>query len=225
MAETEPKIIVVLAGVNGAGKSSIGAYAFEEEGIVSFNPDRYARQLCAESAMSLEEANSAAWHYGKERLEEAVASGGSFAFETTLGGNTIPELLRQAAGTHSLTVWYCGLSSPELHIERVKLRVAHGGHDIAESKIRERWINSISNLIDLMPHVTNLFVFDNSVTAAPGEDIPDPIQLLKIVDNKIIHPDPNDAEALAKTPDWVRAIIAAAIEIFHSPIETAPSDR
>jgi predicted ABC-type ATPase len=220
MTSTEPNIIIVLSGVNGAGKSSIGAYAFAEAGIPTFNPDAYAQQLRAETGMSREAANSAAWTYGKERLEAAIASGDSYAFETTLGGNTIPALLRQAAGTHDLTVWYCGLSSPELHIERVKSRVAHGGHDIPEHKIRERWINSISNLIDLMPHATHLYVFDNSATAAPGDDIPDSIPLLTIVDQKITYPDPNDAQALSKTPDWAKAIIASAVEIFQNPINT-----
>ncbi|MGH8574211.1 MAG: hypothetical protein ACREX8_16790 [Gammaproteobacteria bacterium] len=68
-----------------------------------------------------------------------MASRLDFAFETTLGANTIPRLLAEAASQGiEVHVWYAGLSSPELHIERVRSRVRKGGHDIPEADIRRR---------------------------------------------------------------------------------------
>jgi predicted ABC-type ATPase len=37
--------LFVLAGVNGAGKSSVGGHLLEREGLTWFNPDDFAREL------------------------------------------------------------------------------------------------------------------------------------------------------------------------------------
>ena len=102
-------------------------------------------------------------------LERAIAEGIDYAFETTLGGKTIVSLLEEAgSGGIEVHVWYVGLSSPELHVARVKARVARGGHDIPEEKVRERYGHSVLNLIRLMPHLTELLVYDNSEEADPS---------------------------------------------------------
>lgn len=69
-------------------------------------------------------------------------------------------------------IWFCGLSSPELHIARVRARVAAGGHPIPEEKIRERYALAQLNLIKLMPHVVYIKVYDNSTEAAAGSSRP-----------------------------------------------------
>jgi predicted ABC-type ATPase len=184
----------------------------EEHGLSWFNPDSYARELIAQLGVSLEEANSRAWQYGRLQLEEAVANGKNYAFETTLGARTIPELLARAAETHDVFMIFCGLSSPEQHIERVRFRVANGGHDIPESKIRERWVASRANLIKLLPRLARLQVFDNSAQALPGEGIPDPVLLLEMIEGRMVFPDPDDAGALAAIPGWAHPVLQAAIE-------------
>jgi len=73
------------------------------------------------------------------RLEEAIAKDLNHAFETTLGGNSSDGKDSGGHKTHDVLIWFCGLSSPELHIARVEARVAAGGHPIPEEKIRERY--------------------------------------------------------------------------------------
>ena len=71
---SQPPYIYVLAGANGAGKSSIGGAAFLHHGVEYFNPDEAARRiLAANPAITQEDANSAAWHEGKRLLERAIA--------------------------------------------------------------------------------------------------------------------------------------------------------
>ncbi|MGQ0834457.1 MAG: hypothetical protein ACT4O5_05940 [Gammaproteobacteria bacterium] len=77
--------------------------------------------------------------------------------------------------THDVLIWFCGLSSPDLHIGRVKARIAAGGHPIPEEKIRERYPQAQLNLIKLMPHVAYIKVYDNSAEAAAGGTVPDPL--------------------------------------------------
>ena len=141
--------ILVLAGVNGAGKSSIGGDMLHQAGIPWFNPDTFTRELVAATGSPLADANAAAWQEGLRRLNAAIAHGEDYAFETTLGGNTIAARLGDASESHDVLMWFCGLDSPEHHMARVRLRVSHGGHDIPEAKIRERYRTSIANLIRL----------------------------------------------------------------------------
>src|SRR5438093_4326586 len=97
MSERSPRIYV-LAGVDGAGKSSIGGAAFRELGGDYYNPDEAARTLmAADPAPSQTEANSAAWNAGVSLLKRAIDQRLDFAFETTLGANTIPRLVAHAA--------------------------------------------------------------------------------------------------------------------------------
>jgi len=208
--------IFVLAGVNGAGKSSVGGNLLAEHNLTWFNPDDYARELLAKLRVTLAEANAAAWQFGREQLEEAITEGRNFAFETTLGANTIPRLLAQASATHDVMMWFCGLTSTQLHIQRVKARLARGGHDIPEAKIRERWDGSRSNLIRLLPYLTHLQVFDNSAEAALGQPIPAPVLVLEMVNGKMLSPDPADPQQLASIPAWAVPVVEAAIQLQDS---------
>jgi predicted ABC-type ATPase len=217
MSRRSRPFILVLAGVNGAGKSSVGGHLLAENGLTWFNPDSYARALIARRPMPLEEANAYAWQFGREQLEEAIATRSNFAFETTLGAHTIPDLLIKASASHDVAMWYCGLASVELHLRRVQARVASGGHDIPEAKIRERWTGSRRNLIRLLPYLARLQVFDNSTETAPGEPIHPPILLLEMSMGKILSPDPSDPRQLAGTPDWARPVLEAAIRLHEPP--------
>jgi len=208
-------VLYVLAGVNGAGKSSIGGHLLEKAGLTWFNPDSYARELMAETGCDQVEANAAAWQESVRRLDEAVAKGRHHAFETTLGGRTVPAKIMAATETHDVMVWFCGLSSPELHIARVKARVAVGGHDIPEAKIRERYPIALENLIALMPYLADLQVYDNSVEAAPGESIPDPLLVVRIESGKLVWP--ADYDSLKATPEWAKPVVEAALSIGTTP--------
>ncbi|MBE7940786.1 MULTISPECIES: AAA family ATPase [Ramlibacter] len=204
--------ILVLAGVNGAGKSSALAALLRGQGLDWFNPDGYAAALVRELGLDPAQANGRAWTHGRTLLEAAMAQGRNHAFETTLGGRTITRLLSQAAATHDLLMLYCGLATPELHIARVAQRVAHQGHAIEEATIRERWNTSRANLIRLLPVIARLQVLDNSHTVAPGEDIPDPALVLEMAHGRVLFPDLQSHAALAAVPRWAQPVLEAALQ-------------
>ena len=213
MAFPSQSRIYVLAGVNGAGKSSIGGAAFRASGADYYNPDETARALTtANPTLTQADANSAAWHEGVKLLKRAIAERKDFAFETTLGANTIPRMLAQAASQGiEIYIWYVGLSSPELHIERVQARVRRGGHDIAAEHIHRRFQHSRLNLIELMPHLTALRVYDNSADADPTTGkTPKPKLVLHMVRGKIRNP-----RDLKHTPDWAKPIVATALKLHQ----------
>ena len=212
MAEgAPPPCIYVLAGTNGAGKSSLGGAVIARHGVEFFDPDAAARRIRARNpGISQAEANSAAWHQGRRLLERAIAEGVTYAFETTLGGATMTALLERAleAGLE-VRMWYVGLSSPELHLARVRARVARGGHDIPEADIRRRFHDGRLNLVRLLPRLTELRVYDNSEEADPRAGVaPVPILLLHLVRGKVAA-----SCELAQTPQWAKPILAAAMKV------------
>ncbi len=201
--------IYVLAGVNGAGKSSIAGAAFRDNGADYYNPDEAARALkAANPGFSQTQANSTAWHRGRDLLERAISGGLDFAFETTLGASTIPRLLTVAARQGiEVHVWYAGLATPELHIARVRARVARGGHDIPETAIRRRFEHSRLNLIMLLPVLASLRVYDNSFEADPASGkTPKPLLVLHMQRGRIVNP-----QDLPRVPEWAKPVAAAAM--------------
>ena len=204
-----PPDILVLAGVNGAGKSSVAGTAFEAAGGAYYNPDRATRSYVA-AGLPLPEANARAWHRGVEQLDRAIRLSASYAFETTLGGRTVTRRLLDAsqAGLR-VRVWYVGLASPELHLKRVKARVERGGHDIPEERIRARWTSSRENLVRLLPTLHEIALFDNSWEARLDEgEVPAPQRLLHMKGGALLHLAPPDT-----IPGWARPITTAVLKL------------
>lgn len=213
MAKTRRRraCIYVLAGTNGAGKSSIGGEAFRDAGVGFFNPDDAARRIrAAQPQLTQVQVNSAAWHHGRRLLENAMSNQLDFAFETTLGGKTMTHLLERAARAGlEVRVWYAGLATPELHMLRVRRRVTKGGHDIAEIDIRRRYDQSRFNLVRLLPHLAELRLYDNSGEGDPDAGIAPPLEL-------VLHWSAGRVKAprhFRDTPDWAKPIVAAAAKI------------
>ena len=212
--EPDASCIYVLAGTNGAGKSSIGGASFRERGADYFNPDEASKAVRDRNpGITLEQANSAAWFEGKRLLERAIREKLDFAFETTLGGRTITTLLESASASGiEVRIWYAGLASPELHIDRVRARVSKGGHDIPDAKIRERYEQSRLNLIRLMPGLAELRVYDNSEEADPKSGVaPEPKLLLHMEGPVIVQ-----SCELTQVPEWAKPVMIAAMKIETS---------
>lgn len=202
--------IYVLAGPNGGGKSSIvGAEMLNAADY--FNPDLESKNIRASNpSISLGDANSIAWKLGKSFLERAISEKKSFALETTLGGNTITALLEQAADSGlEVRIWFICLATPEQHIKRVQSRVAKGGHDIPEAKNRERFERGRANLIRLLPKVTEVRLFDNSIEGDPAEgQQPHPRLVLHFRQGDIV-----SACSPAETPTWAKPLVEVALKL------------
>lgn len=207
MSRTRRPRLLVLAGVNGAGKSSVAGARLRAAGLDYFNPDEVTRQLC-DTGLPAANANALAWREGCDRLRQAMTKRRNFAIETTLGGHTIPRLIVRACASHDVTVWFVGLDSPERHLSRVTARVAAGGHAIAEKKIRTPWNTARSNLIALLPHLHEAWVYDNSAERTATAAKPD--VLLHCRHGRIAGPAHN---RLAHTPNWAKPIVEAALRL------------
>lgn len=204
--------IYVLAGTNGAGKSSVAGAAIRARGSDYFNPDEAtARIVQANPGIAPNEANSLGWQQGRRLLERAISERLDYTFETTLGGNTIPALLEKAhAAGLAVRIWFVGLDSPERHIARVRARVAGGGHDIPETRIRERFDRSRENLVRLLPALAELRVYDNSEEGDPATGrAPAPRLILHASDGVVRETCP-----VSEVPHWAKPLFAAALRHY-----------
>ncbi len=136
--------LIIVAGPNGAGKTSFANKYFETRraGLRYLNADEIARAL-AEPRLSQNELNIRAGREMLRQIDRLVEAGAPFMFETTLASLTYARKIpnwRQRGYTAALI--YLRLPNVEMSIERVRRRVAHGGHDIPEGVIRQRFVRS-----------------------------------------------------------------------------------
>lgn len=198
-------MITVIAGVNGAGKSSIAGGWIRRAGGEYFNPDEVAAELITRHPhLSATEANARAWQAGYQQLLRAIEERADFTLETTLGGNSICQLLHQAIDQgQPVQIFFVGLATPDLHIQRVNERVARGGHAIPAEKIRQRWVSAIHNMMGLIPRCAAVRVIDNSTPA--DQQGPHPQCLFSLRQDRFEVP-PTDP-----MPDWAKPLAAIAI--------------
>lgn len=207
-----PGRITVAAGTNGAGKSSIVGAFIANSGGAYYNPDIEAARLRALGHTGAE-ADAIAWRRGYTALGAAIDANSDFTFETTLGGSSITiELLRALAFERELVIFYVGLATPELHIQRVRERVARGGHDIPEAKIRARFDSSRTNLLSFIGTRASLRVWDNSHQTADGSVAAEEVFAMR--ERRLVLP---EATELEHTIPWARPLVARALQVCRSP--------
>ena len=154
---------VILAGINGAGKTTASrALLADTLRLMTFvNADVIAQGL---SGFDVEAAAYEASRVMLERLRSLAEQRADFAFETTLSGRTYVSWLRGLVEAgYSTHMFYFWVRDPEFAIARVAARVRAGGHHVPDDTIRQRYGKSVRNLFDLyMPHLTTWKVFDNT---------------------------------------------------------------
>ncbi|TAX63346.1 hypothetical protein ELI00_37530 [Rhizobium ruizarguesonis] len=147
----------ILAGPNGSGKTSaFGKLNLEGEYI---NADELAKTLTAGSKNIERQAGEIAL----KLIAEKISKQESFIFETTLSSQQSIRLMREAkAAGFNVDLYYVALDSVERNIERVKFRVALGGHDIPEDSIRRRYKGSLGHLPQALALADEAVLVDNS---------------------------------------------------------------
>jgi predicted ABC-type ATPase len=154
--------VIVFAGPNGAGKSTHADAILAKLGIETFvNADYIARGLSGRNT------DTVAFEAGRimlKRLQQLASSKADFAFESTLSSRTFALFLRTLkAQGYAVVIYYFVLSSAQLAVRRVKLRVSLGGHHVPSDVIQRRFGRSISNFFTLYLQLADEWtLFDNS---------------------------------------------------------------
>ncbi|GAB3820927.1 zeta toxin family protein [Pontibacter rugosus] len=157
--------LYIISGCNGAGKTTASFTVLPEMlGCREFvNADEIARGL---SPFQPEKVAVEAGRIMLQRIDELLRKKEDFAIETTLATRSYAQTIKKARESgYNVTLVYFWLASPELAIQRVKNRVAEGGHNIPEDVIRRRYKKGVKNLFELfIPICDYWIVIDNSQT-------------------------------------------------------------
>jgi predicted ABC-type ATPase len=113
-----------------------------------------------------------------ERIDQLIADGSDFAFETTLATRSYVQLIRIAQQKgYTVTLLFFWLNSPDFAKKRVADRVLKGGHNIPIKIIERRFYRGIANLCHLyMPVCDDWAIFNNmgrvsTIIAVGGSDV------------------------------------------------------
>ncbi|WP_299287175.1 zeta toxin family protein [uncultured Mucilaginibacter sp.] len=156
--------LYIISGCNGAGKTT-ASYTILPEILNCkefVNADEIAKGL---SPFQPETVSILAGRIMLERINEMLAQGVDFAIETTLTTLSYQQTIEHAKRKgYTITLLFFWLNHVNLAIERVKTRVAEGGHHIPEDVIVRRYYKGISNLIQVFTSLCDYWIIiDNSV--------------------------------------------------------------
>jgi predicted ABC-type ATPase len=180
---------VAIAGPNGAGKTTFFHTHLARAGLRFVNADVLAAELATEPYEAARLANAL--------RGSLVARGESFMFETVFSdpvGDKVAFLEEAARCGYVVALCYIGLSSPDLSVERVVMRVSQGGHDVPNDKLRSRFARTLHNLQTAILRFPHVLIFDNS-------DLNIPYRQLAVFD----HGQPRLVQE--PIPEWLRPLL------------------
>ncbi len=156
--------LYIISGCNGAGKTT-ASYTILPEilGCKEFvNADEIAKGL---SPFQPETVSFLAGRIMLERINELLEQNIDFAIETTLTTLSYQKTIEVAKRKgYSITLLFFWLNDVNLAIERVKMRVAEGGHNIPQDVIVRRYYKGVSNFINIFISLCDYWiVVDNSI--------------------------------------------------------------
>jgi predicted ABC-type ATPase len=157
-----PKIMRVVAGPPGSGKSR--AFPSDQAGFERhFNADDRAKDLNRGSYQSISPEIRKVVNAELERfIADAIVSGQSFTFETTLRTTITFEQARAARARGFFLYMRYLASDVETCVERVKIRADAGGHSAPESWLRATHASSLRNLLWALREMDRVVVMDTT---------------------------------------------------------------
>lgn len=160
-------VIIVIAGPNGSGKTSLTQDLrlhkwVTGEGCVYVNPDDIAQEVYGD--WNSKEATINAANEADRIREECLKQGHSLVFETVMSADNKVDFLRRAKDAgYFIRLFFVCTDSPTINAARVAQRVTEGGHTVPIEKIITRYSKSIVNCAVVARFVDRTYVYDNSV--------------------------------------------------------------
>ncbi len=151
--------LVVVAGPNGCGKSTLTRTRWFH-GVEVIDPDAIA------------DAPGPAGREALRRRRAAIQEGRTLAVETTLAGSGPLRLMETARGAgYRIVLHYVCVDSPDQSLDRIRNRVALGGHDVPEPDVRRRFARSLANLPDAIVRADQVLLYDNTDPGLPHREV------------------------------------------------------
>ena len=151
------KTYTIIAGVNGAGKSSLTGVLknrMTDLGII-IDVDKLAAANGGNNVL--------AGRIAIQKIKGCMKGGVCFTQETTLSGYMTAQTARNARELgYYVRMFYVGLDSADESILRIANRVRKGGHDIPSEDVFRRFAGRVKSLADVLPYCDECTFFDNN---------------------------------------------------------------
>ncbi len=157
------RVFTIIAGINGAGKTSLYKVLRETDKDlgVRVNIDELALER---GDWRDPKAQIYAGRTAMAMITEFIEKGTSFHIETTLPGAAIIRQIKAAkAQGFTVVLYFVGIDRLQVALDRVHLRMANGGHGIADEFIIKRYAQLNGNLRQILPLCDSAILFDNTV--------------------------------------------------------------
>jgi predicted ABC-type ATPase len=171
-----PPVLVMLAGSNGAGKSTFYDAYLAQLGLPFVNADRIAVALTSgerpwPGVLANLPPDAAAQKLADEEREASIVLGRSFITETVLSdpvGAKVRMLVEARERGMAVWLFFIGISSPHLSLARVRERVeSRAGHDVPADRIRARFARTLRNLPRAVAAAGVAVLLDNDLAEQP----------------------------------------------------------
>ena len=159
----------VLAGGNGAGKSTFYRTQLAPLGLPFINADILARELYPEApeAHSYDAARIAA-----SLRTRMITEGRSFCFETVFSHPSKVDFVAEAKALgYEVVLVFIHLNEVALNRARVAQRVSEGGHNVPEEKVVSRIPRVLQQIKAVLPLCDHVRILDNSSADNPFQQV------------------------------------------------------
>lgn len=163
MENTIPPTLYIIAGCNGAGKTT-ASYSILPDLLKCrefVNADEIAKGL---SPFNPESVAISAGKLMLQRIDMLLCAHKTFAIETTLSTRSYAGLVKRAKQDgYKVVLLFFWLPSPQMAIQRVAKRVSEGGHDIpTETIIRRYWLG-LQNFFNIFAPIVDFWTFYENI--------------------------------------------------------------
>ena len=190
-------VLIVIAGPNGSGKTSITSKILHHEWMedsVYINPDIVAQERFGD--WNSKEAVMQAVKFCEDWREQCLEEKQSLIFETVLSAyDKVDYITRAKERGFFIRLFFVCTNSPTINASRIAKRVIEGGHDVPITKVVSRYQKSILNCKYLAKKVDRTYLYDNSIDRA------DASLLIRFSDGKIAKRYVNEM------PEWAKQVI------------------
>lgn len=129
--------LIIIAGPNGSGKTSITQKFLHHEWAketLYINPDQVAKDIFGDWNDSKAVLNAA--NYCKNLREQCLLEKKSFVFETVFSApDKIDFVIKAKKAGFFIRVFFISTANPTINASRIAKRVMEGGHDVPIQKI------------------------------------------------------------------------------------------
>lgn len=178
---TKKPTLIVIAGPNGSGKTSITHKILKHEWVencIYINPDEIARDEFGD--WNSRDAIINAAHLAEEIRESCINNKQSLIFETVLSATDKLHFIQKAKENgYFIRLFFVSTDSPIINASRIAQRVMNGGHDVPITKIISRYSKSIANCCLAIGLVDRSYIYDNSL------EFKEPTLLFRVSGKKI----------------------------------------